>query len=91
MVSAGIECWTSGARAVVVVEIGPGNMAAGAAPVARAGVVGITVAVVGPVGVGLWAVVDEVDVDSLAVIFRADWRDRGDGFFGFVPKLTSHA
>lgn len=59
-----------------------------------AGIVTVSVIVI-VVGVGvdvrLWSVVDEVDVDSLAVIFCADWRDRGDGIFGFVPKFASHA
>lgn len=55
-----------------------------------AGTVAVGVVVVG-VDVRLWSVVDEVDVDSLAVIFCADWRDRGDGIFGFVPQFASHA
>lgn len=55
-----------------------------------AGIVAVGVVVVG-VDVRLWSVVDEVDVDSLAVIFCADWRDRGDGIFGFVPQFASHA
>lgn len=55
-----------------------------------AGIVAVGVVVVG-VDVRLWSVVDEVDVDSLAVIFCADWRDRGDGIFSFVPQFASHA
>lgn len=43
------------------------------------------------VGVGLGPVIDKVDVDSLTVVFGADWRDRCEGIFGFVPKFAPHA
>lgn len=39
---------------------------------------------------GRVAVVEEVDVDSVGVMLRANWSDGLEGFTGFAPAATCH-